>query len=361
MSVSAYSAAFLFCAVREVSRVQLVAFPNGTGAIRHSTSLRLAKGLRHASGLGDSAASSPRNRNQDNRVKMTPRTQIVAFAFLCGVSIVLWWHALVSALRLALSEEPYTHILLIVPLSLALICLEGRMSPRNCESDATVGAFLLAGALLIAGFERWGGPGLGADLRLSLRMFAMVIWWVASVVFCFGVGTFRRFLFPLCFLFWMVPVPAVVLNWMIPVLQKESASTTRVLFQIVGVPVAQDGTVLDISGLMLDVRPECSSIRSSLLLIVTTMVLAHLFLRSWWRKALIIAVAIPLAVAKNGLRIFVIAELGRRVDSGFFDGNLHHHGGIVFLGIAVVVVVALIWFLHRWEVRRPRELRARLS
>jgi len=77
-------------------------------------------------------------------------------------------------------------------------------------------------------------------------------------------------------------------------------------------------------------------------------------------KALIIAAAVPLAIAKNGLRIFVIAELGTRVDRGFLDGNLHHHGGIVFLGIAVVVVVALIWFLNRCEVGRRRELRARL-
>jgi exosortase len=279
-------------------------------------------------------------------VEITPRTQIVAFAFLCGVSV---------------SQEAYTHFVLIVPLSLALIYLERRTSPGNCEPGATAGAFLLAAALLIAGFARWGTPGLGDDLRLALSMFAVVIWWVASVVFCFGVGTFRRFLFPLCFLFWAVPVPAVVLNWIIPVLQKESASTTRVLFQIAGVPVAQDGTLLNILGLTLYVAPECSSIRSSLVLIMSTMLLAHLFLRSWWRKSLIIAVAVPLAVAKNGLRIFVIAELGTRVDRGFFDGNLHHHGGIVFLGIAMVVVIALIWFLHRWEVRRPRELRARLS
>jgi exosortase/archaeosortase family protein len=53
-----------------------------------------------------------------------------------------------------------------------------------------------------------------------------------------------------------------------------------------------------------------------------TMVLAHPFLRSWWRKALLIAAAIPLTLAKNGLRIFVIAELGTRVDPGFLNGNL---------------------------------------
>jgi hypothetical protein len=68
-----------------------------------------------------------------------------------------------------------------------------------------------------------------------------------------------------------------------------------------------------------------------------------------------------MAIANNGLRIFVIAELGTPVDWGFLDGNLHHHGGIVFLGVAMVVVIALIWFLHRWEVGRPRQLHARLS
>jgi len=87
------------------------------------------------------------------------------------------------------------------------------------------------------------------------------------------------------------------------------------------------------------------------MLVVTTMVLAHLFLRSWWRKALLVVAAIPLSVAKNGLRIFTIAELATRVDPGFLDGNLHHHGGIVFFAIGVVVVVVLLWILRRTEFR----------
>jgi exosortase/archaeosortase family protein len=86
------------------------------------------------------------------------------------------------------------------------------------------------------------------------------------------------------------------------------------------------------------------------LLIIITMVLAHLFLHSWWRKALLVAAAIPLSVAKNGLRIVTIGELGTRVDRGFLDGRLHHHGGIVFLGIAVGVMVALLWTVRRAEV-----------
>jgi len=84
-------------------------------------------------------------------------------------------------------------------------------------------------------------------------------------------------------------------------------------------------------------------------LLVTTMVLAQLSLRSPWRKALVIALAVPLSVAKNALRIFTIAMLGTRVDPGFLTGRLHHQGGIVFFLISLVGVFILLWILRRTE------------
>ena len=93
-----------------------------------------------------------------------------------------------------------------------------------------------------------------------------------------------------------------------------------------GVPVTQDGLFLTIPGLTLMVAEECSSIRSSSMLLVTTMVLAQLLLRSTWRKALLIAIAVPLSVAKNGLRIFAIAMLGTRVDPRIPDRQVSSPG-----------------------------------
>src|SRR5260370_32202731 len=135
------------------------------------------------------------------------RTQLATFALLCGVSIVLWWHSLITTLRLALGGEAYTQILLIVPLTIALIYMQwrtlpGPLHPRSFESSAAPGSLLLAGTLAIAGFSRWGAPGLAGDLRLSCSMIALVTWWIASVWFCFAVRAFLLFLFPLCFLFW---------------------------------------------------------------------------------------------------------------------------------------------------------------
>jgi exosortase len=162
-------------------------------------------------------------------------------------------------------------------------------------------------------------------------------------------------MFPLCFLFLMVPIPASSLRWIVEFLQQQSALAARLMFRAVGVPVTQDGIMLSIPGLDIEVARECSSIRSSLMLIVTTMVLAHLFLRSWWRKALLIAAAIPLSVAKNGLRIFTIAELGTRIDPGLLNGKLHHNGGILFFGLSVLAVGAVLWVLRRTELPHKRE------
>ena len=110
--------------------------------------------------------------------------------------------------------------------------------------------------------------------------------------------------------------------------------------------------MLSIPGMDIEVARECSSIRSSLILVTTSMVLAHLLLRSWWRKSLLIAAAIPLSLVKNGLRIFVISELTTRVDPSFIEGRLHRQGGIVFLSIALGVVAVLLWVLRLTEAQK---------
>jgi len=291
---------------------------------------------------------------------MTTRAQVLAFCFLCAVSIMFCWRCLVFTWGMALSNDAYTHILLILPLSAALIYQDSKYrDSKSLEIDpqpsSRMGAALLALALLIGSYARWGMAATGEDVVLSLGMLALVTWWIGSVIVCFGVDAFRAFLFPLCFLFWMVPAPAFVLSGIVRFLQYQSAFAARILFQVTGVPVTQDGIMLAIPGLNIEIVSECSSIRSSLMLVVTTMVLAHLFLGSWWRKSLLVAAAIPLSVAKNGLRIFTIAELGTRVDPGFLNGKLHHNGGIVFFGISVVAVVALLWILRRTEFRMPLE------
>lgn len=261
---------------------------------------------------------------------------------------------MLATLTLALRNDQYTHILLILPVSLALIFLESPFlewpSPKGMSTPNTRAGFVfLAIAVLAAIFTVVRSATLPQDVQLSIRMFALVLFWIGTCIVSLGSRAARALLFPLCFLFWLVPFPSSILNAVVTLLQQGSSLTAHALFSAVGVPVSQDGVVLNIPGLTVEVSQECSSIRSSSMLLVTTMVLAQVLLRSPWRKALVIAVAIPLSIAKNGLRIFTISMLGTHVDPGYLTGRLHHQGGIIFFMIALATVFLLIWILRRGE------------
>jgi len=282
----------------------------------------------------------------------------LVFSILLTSSLAIWWNPIASLFALALHDEQYTHILLILPISIALIFLdwkplEYKSQPLSAGISTGISSLFLFLAILVTAVVRRNVIALPSDLQLSINILALIMWWLAAFILTFGTRAFRRFLFPLCFLFWLVPFPDFVLDPIVTSLQRGSAACAHLLFSVAGVPVAQRGMLLHIPDLTVEVARECSSIRSSLMLVVTTMVLAQLLLRSFRRKASIAAVAIPLSIAKNGLRIFAIAMLATRVDPSFLTGRLHRQGGGIFFLIALIAIFLLLWIARRGEEKLP--------
>jgi exosortase len=277
---------------------------------------------------------------------------LLFFSIFIAISLAIWFHPLLSTFTLALHDDQYTHIMLIIPVSLALIFLDWKSPEASTTFSVSAGASLLALAALLTALAHTSAVALQPDEQLGANMLALIVWWIGSFILCFGTSAFRRAVFPLFFLLWIVPIPEIVLGPIVRLLQQGSAESARLLFSSAGVPVAQDGTLLTIPGLTIEVARECSSIRSSLMLVVTTMVLAQMLLRSAWRKALVVAVAIPLSVIKNGLRIFVLGMLGTRVDPSFLTGRLHHQGGIIYFLIALAAIFALLWIARRGDEKQ---------
>ncbi len=213
-----------------------------------------------------------------------------------------------------------------------------------------MGPILLVAAIAIASWTRLLPSSPGPGVQLAVEMIALVTSWMGSFVLCFGAKSSRIVLFPLLFLFGLVPLPGAALNWIISLLQEGSAWSAHALFAAFGVPVVQTGVLLTIPNLTIQVAQECSSIRSSSMLFITTIVLAQVLLRSPWRKTLVVFLAIPLSVAKNGLRIFTIAMLGTRVDPDYLTGRLHHQGGILFFIVALIGEFAILILLRRGEM-----------
>jgi exosortase len=279
---------------------------------------------------------------------MTKATPSLKLGLAVAVSLLVAWRPFWDTFALALRRDEYTHILLIIPISLALVYTEWPSPKPNRKPDDPIGIALLVVAVLVALLGRFVA---GSQVQTTWDMFALVTWWLGAFVVCFGAQTCKSLLFPLCLLYWLVPIPESTLNQIIALWQHGSAISASWLFSAVGIPVTQNGIMISIPGLNLEVAQECSSLRSSLMLIVTSMVLAHLFLRSFWRQATVVLAAIPLSIGKNGVRIFTIAMLGTRVDPGFLHGDLHRHGGIIFFLMALFAVLLLLWLLNRNESR----------
>ena len=284
-----------------------------------------------------------------NRVLHGVSAPYIAFAALWLISSATFSRPLFSTLAKAWNDDEFTHILLILPMSAVLIIHEWGMRSLKPLPNASAGLPLLLAGLGIIASAIWANRFLVPDVRLALSMFALVILWVSAFVLCFGTKAASALLFPLCFLLWMVPIPSFVLVRVVHLLQQGSALSASLLFSAFGVPTSQDGVLLYIPGLNIEVARECSSIRSSLMLLVTTMVLAHSLLQALWRKATVVLLALPLSVAKNGLRIFTIGILGTRIDRGFLTGRLHREGGIVFFLVALTAILIAITFLRRSE------------
>jgi exosortase len=275
---------------------------------------------------------------------------LLLFCALAVTSLLFWRGPLAATLSLARHDEQYTHILLIVPIAIALVVLDWKSQDSIFRPSLGMGSLMLLAVLAdIAAPKISQLP----DVQLSVRMLAFVLWSISAFTLCFGARAFRQASFPLLFLLWTVPFPDFVVNAIVSGLQQSSALAAHAIFVLARVPVEQRGLLIHIPDLTLEVAPECSSIRSSLVLVVTTMVLAHLLLRTAWRKLLLIALAIPVAIAKNGLRIFVLGYLAIRVDRTYLAGRLHHQGGFIFFLIALAAVFLLLWILRRGETKEP--------
>jgi exosortase len=273
----------------------------------------------------------------------------VVLASLLMISGLIFLPALAGLFRAAYQNDEYTHILLVLPVSLCLIYLEGRNISVTAQYAPRLGLVLLFASATIWFAGKIHLLSLGENGWLSVRVLALVVLWIGCIIGCYGLQVYRALLFPISFLLLLTPPPAALLDRAVVFLQQASTDATYAVFKLSGTPVMKDGFVLSLPMLQIEVAQQCSGIRSSEMLFITGLVLAHLFLRTFWSKMVFVVFIVPMAIAKNAVRIFTLAMLGMHVNPDFFEGRLHHEGGGVFFALALGVLLLLLWVLQKAE------------
>jgi len=271
------------------------------------------------------------------------------FAFLFILTLVVFWAPVSTLIRFSFQEELYSHTILIPLMSASLLILERKRIFAHVDSHWPAGLGLLAAGAMLSLFGRSGSASAGEEGQLSIAIFALVVSWVGAFLLCYGLCAFRAALFPVLFLFLTVPIPEFLLNHAINGLQHGSAEVSYVAFQLLGVPVFRTEFVFALPGLTIEVAKECSGIRSSLALFITTLLAGHLLLRSTWTKVVLALITLPLLVIKNGIRIVTVTLLSIYVDPGFLTGSLHQQGGILFFLVALAFLTPVLRLLRTSE------------
>ena len=166
----------------------------------------------------------------------------------------------------------------------------------------------------------------------------------------------RAAAFPLAYLIFMVPMPDAMADALETASKYASAEVANVLFHLSGTPILRAGLVFQLPNITIEVAQECSGIRSSWVLLMTSILAANLFLKTPWKRIVLVAFIIPLAILRNGFRILVIGLLCVNIGPQMIHSVIHRRGGPVFFALSLIPLFVLLWWLRRGETRaRPEE------
>lgn len=272
-----------------------------------------------------------------------------SFIAFFTISCLIFHRALNILIQYSLHDESSSHTVLIPVIAFFLLYLERERIFAVVQTQAGWGIGVALSGLLLYWWVSRAPSQQDGSWSFSLQILSILILWVGGFLLCYGTAALRAAAFPLLFLLMTVPLPRAILDHVIYALQIGSTELTYFIFQAVGTPVMRQGFLLSVPGVTIEVAKECSSIRSSIALLITCLLAAHLYLRSTWKAALFVFLGLIVSVIKNGIRIATLTLLSIHVDSGFLTGKLHRQGGFVFFLLALAILFPVLLRLQKSE------------
>lgn len=187
---------------------------------------------------------------------------------------------------------------------------------------------------------------LGAELFTS--RFSLLLLATGLIVFLAGWGFLRAVAFPLSFLVFMIPFPAIIYNQITFPLQLIASRFATFLLQVVQVPVLRDGNVLQLSNYSLEVVEACSGIRSLMTLISLSVIYVYFAEPRRWARYVLVALMVPIAIASNAIRIMGAGIMAHQFGPSAAEGFLHGFSGWVIFLVSVVLLFIAHWVLRNF-------------
>ena len=267
------------------------------------------------------------------------RRALPALLLLWGA--ILWLYRDTGAAMVSIWDrsETYAHAWVVPPLTLWMIwrlrhqVLALRPRPALWVLVPVVGASIL-----------WL---LGELVAVhTATQFALVALLVLAVPALLGLAVTRALLFPLAFLFFMVPAG----DFLTPILMQWTADVTIAALQLSGIPVYREGLLFVIPSGTWSVVEACSGMRYLIASLMVGTLFAYLNYQSTRKRVIFMLVSLVVPILANWLRAYMIVMLGHLSNNQIAAGADHLVYGWLLFGI---IILTLYWIGARWAEAAP--------
>jgi exosortase len=225
---------------------------------------------------------------------------------------------------------------ILVPfISVFLIWKNRKRIPWKDVRPSSIGLAIVVASLIIYLIAYAGGI-------LVIARLAMLTALMGLVLYNLGKDIFRSFLFPFLFLFFMIPIPYSILSLVsLPLQTMVTGVAAHIIKDVFSLPVMREGNMLYFTTTSLEVAEACSGIRSLMTFLMLGSLFAYMSKGSYKSKAFFLAMAVPLAVFTNLLRVTGTGILGHFYGPGVAKGFLHEFSGFAVLAVGLVMMMGM--------------------
>ncbi|MHB8773317.1 MAG: exosortase A [Syntrophales bacterium] len=224
----------------------------------------------------------------------------------------------------------------LVPVFSAYLIWERRESLELFpeRETSTVGVFFVIAAMAMIVVGKAGGEYF--TMRSSL---VVLILGLSRIVL--GREGFRKCLFPLTFLLFMVPIPYILYDAIAFPLKMIASWFGEYSLTLIGVPVFREGNIIYLPNIQLEVADACSGIRSLMSLMALASVVAYFMSTRAIRGTVLVASAVPISVVTNSMRILLTGILSYRFGQKAAEGFFHEFSGWVIFIVGAALITGL--------------------
>lgn len=175
------------------------------------------------------------------------------------------------------------------------------------------------------------------------------------IIYLYGTKMAKVLSFPILYLLLMVPPPLGILDAItIPMRHGVSVAAVGIL-KLLHYPIHREGLMIYLGGHEIFMGAPCSGFRSLITMFSLGVVYVYVIKGTLWKKLILVAAIIPLALLGNLIRVITLCLLtfyaGEKVAQGFFH---YFSGGVIFV-IMIIGLLVLEFILEKFEKGKSGE------